>query len=135
MANITGWGRSTWSSGTWDAPVPVVVTGVAGTTGLGDESISVDITFAVTGVAGTTGLGNETVVFDFAFPVTGIAGTTGLGDETIVQGTGQDVTETGLSATGGVGSVQVWSILIPSQSSDWSELTPSQTANWVEIAA
>ena len=111
MANITGWGRSTWSSGTWDAPVPVTVTGVAGTTGLGDESISVDITFAVTGVAGTTGLGNETVVFDFVFPVTGVAGTATLGNETIVQGTGQDVAETGLSATMGIGSVNVWSTL------------------------
>jgi|19_taG_2_1085344.scaffolds.fasta_scaffold15506_2 hypothetical protein len=135
MANITGWGRSTWSSGTWDEPVPVIVTGVAGTTGLGDESISVDISFAVTGVAGTTGLGNETVNLDFVVSVTGIAGTATLGDETIVQGTGQDVTETGLSATGSVGSVNIWSTLSPSQTASWTELTPSQTASWEEIAA
>ena len=55
MANITGWGRGAWGEGAWNAPLPVEVTGVAGTTALGSESVLPSITVAVTGVAGTTG--------------------------------------------------------------------------------
>ena len=32
MANINGWGRGTWGQLTWGEPLPVVITGVAGTT-------------------------------------------------------------------------------------------------------
>jgi hypothetical protein len=35
MANITGWGRDTWSSGPWGEPIPVEITGVAATGGVG----------------------------------------------------------------------------------------------------
>ena len=28
MANITGWGRGTWGEGAWNAPIPVVVSGI-----------------------------------------------------------------------------------------------------------
>ena len=28
MANITGWGRGTWGQGAWNAPIPVVVSGI-----------------------------------------------------------------------------------------------------------
>ena len=37
MANITGWGQGTWGEGAWNAPLAVEVTGVAGTTALGNE--------------------------------------------------------------------------------------------------
>ena len=40
MANVTGWGRSTWGSSTWGEPVPVDVTGVAGTGSVGLEALS-----------------------------------------------------------------------------------------------
>ena len=39
MANITGWGRGTWGEGAWNAPLAVEVTGVAGTTSLGSETV------------------------------------------------------------------------------------------------
>ena len=39
MANITGWGRGTWGEGAWNAPLAVEVTGVAGTTALGSETV------------------------------------------------------------------------------------------------
>lgn len=61
MANITGWGRGTWGQGAWNAPLPVEVTGVAGTTALGSETVLPAISVAVTGVAGTTAVGNESV--------------------------------------------------------------------------
>ena len=61
MANITGWGRGTWGQGAWNAPLPVEVTGVAGTTALGSESVLPAISVAVTGVAGTTAVGSESV--------------------------------------------------------------------------
>lgn len=31
MAIVAGWGRGTWSTGTWGNPLPVDVTGVSGT--------------------------------------------------------------------------------------------------------
>ena len=40
MANITGWGRGTWGEGAWNAPLAVEVTGVAGTTALGSETVT-----------------------------------------------------------------------------------------------
>ena len=40
MANITGWGRGTWGEGAWNAPLAVEVTGVAGTTALGNETVT-----------------------------------------------------------------------------------------------
>ena len=61
MANITGWGRGTWGQGAWNAPLPVEVTGVAGTTALGSETVLPSISVAVTGVAGTTAVGSESV--------------------------------------------------------------------------
>ena len=40
MANITGWGRGTWGEGAWNAPLAVEVTGVSGTTALGNETVT-----------------------------------------------------------------------------------------------
>ena len=37
MAIINGWGRGTWGEGAWSNPLPVDVTGVAGTSALGNE--------------------------------------------------------------------------------------------------
>ena len=53
MANINGWGRGTWGQLTWGEPLPVVITGVAGTTALGSETATGGATVAVTTVAGT----------------------------------------------------------------------------------
>ena len=57
MANITGWGRSTWNSGTWGEPVPIELTGLAGTTALGSLTITADANVAETGVYGTGSVG------------------------------------------------------------------------------
>ena len=49
MANITGWGRGTWGEGAWNAPLAVEVTGVAGTTALGSETVVPQALVSVTG--------------------------------------------------------------------------------------
>jgi hypothetical protein len=38
MANLTGWGRGTWDEGAFGEPIPVALTGVAGTSALGTET-------------------------------------------------------------------------------------------------
>jgi len=42
---------------------------------------------------------------------------------------------TGVSATGDVGSVNVWGLVVPGQSTDWTGVSPGQSANWTKIAA
>ena len=60
MANITGWGRGTWGEATFGEPVPVVLTGLAGTSALGSETVTGDANITETGLAGTSGLGSVT---------------------------------------------------------------------------
>ena len=52
-----GWGRGTWGQGTWGEPVEVDVTvsltGLAGTSALGTETVTCDANVAETGIAGT----------------------------------------------------------------------------------
>jgi hypothetical protein len=43
MANVTGWGRGTWSEATWGEPIPVEVTGVSITAELGNETITANV--------------------------------------------------------------------------------------------
>ena len=45
MAAITGWGRSTWSSGTWGEAFPVSVTGLAGTGAVGSVTVTLVLMF------------------------------------------------------------------------------------------
>jgi len=77
MAAITGWGRNTWSSGTWGQAFPVSVTGIAGTGAVGSVTVLINIDVSVTGVAGTGAVGSVTVVEGTGVTVsaTGVAGT------------------------------------------------------------
>jgi hypothetical protein len=78
MANITGWGRGTWDSGAWGEATPVILTGVVGTTALGDETVIADANVSVTGLSGTSALGNETVIAKANILPTGLAVSTTL---------------------------------------------------------
>ena len=60
MADIQGWGRGTWSSGSWGEFIPVEVTGTSVSTSLGTELIIADATILVTGVGSTFSLGTAT---------------------------------------------------------------------------
>lgn len=57
MADIQGWGRGTWSSGSWGEFIPVEVTGTSVSTSLGTELIIADANISVTGVGSTFSLG------------------------------------------------------------------------------
>jgi hypothetical protein len=83
MANITGWGRGSWSEGAWNSPLPVVASGVSATANDGSVTVDAEANVPETGLEATSGVGSVTV--------TGAA----------------NVSETGLEATGSVGSVTV----------------------------
>ena len=79
-----GWGRSTWNSGQWGGtPASVTLTGLAGTTALGSETVSGDANVTETGLAATGALGT---ILAAGFAITGVSGnasTIALGDETV----------------------------------------------------
>jgi len=104
----TGWGRSTWGDGPFGATaVSVAVTGLAGTTTLGNESsVTGDANVVETGVVGTSALNS---VAGFAIQgVSGTASTVGLGDETVTGDANVFPTNViGTSALGNLGLVTV----------------------------
>ncbi len=53
MAAITGWGRGTWGQAEWGNPLPVEVTGVAGTSALGSETVVAEANVTLTGTITT----------------------------------------------------------------------------------
>ena len=69
--HLGGWGRGTWNQSAWNTPLSVLVTGVAGTSALGSETVTGGATVAVTGIAGTSALGSEVVVAGATFAVRG----------------------------------------------------------------
>ena len=50
MANITGWGRGTWSSGAWGEAIPVELTGVSATGATGSVSVVAEANVPTTGL-------------------------------------------------------------------------------------
>ena len=100
---MTGWGNDGWGSGVWGggvfADVGQVIPATTNVAQALVQTPTVTCTgiFSVTGVAGTTALGNEVVVAQMRFVATGLAGTTAVGDEGVT-GT-STVIETGLSAS------------------------------------
>ena len=81
----TGWGRSTWGSDYWGATsVDVDVTGNAGTSALGNETVTAAANIAATGNVGTTALDDGTAVQAAAVTgVTAVASASELGDESV----------------------------------------------------
>ena len=103
MANINGWGRGTWGQLTWGEPLPVVITGVAGTTALGSETATGDAIVAVTTVAGTGAVGTVVANGVAIVGVSGAASTVSQGEETVTGGA--NVYPTTVAGTGAVGTV------------------------------
>ena len=95
MADITGWGRGTWSQGAWDEPIPVVLTGEEITGAVG--SVDVVIIVPVTGESATGSAGDVTVTGTGNVPATGIDATGLVGSVTI--NADADVSVTGESAS------------------------------------
>jgi hypothetical protein len=66
--------------------------------------------------------------------VTGVQGTTALGATT--ETAGAKVYAIGVQATGQVGTVLVWSQIVPGGDPNWVDIAPiSQTPTWTDIAA
>ena len=61
MAVISGWGRGTWSQAAWGEPLPVVVTGEAGTGATGTVSVIAEANVPATGLAASGAVGSVTV--------------------------------------------------------------------------
>jgi|TARA_R110000803_G_scaffold149626_1_gene215062 hypothetical protein len=113
VANINGWGRGAWNDGSWGEPLSVVVSGVNGTG-------------SITSVAGVSADANLTT--------SGVHSTLNINGVSV--GIGFTVNVSGVTATGDIGSVSIWSNIIPSQpSQDWQAVSTSQTPNWTGIAA
>ena len=75
MSNTTlqGWGRGTWGEGAWNSPIPVSVTGVAGTTGLGTPDGIPGVNVASTGVSATSAI-SQTGASTVTYTVTVVSG-------------------------------------------------------------
>jgi hypothetical protein len=94
MANVTGWGRGTWSEATWGEPIPVEVTGVSITAELGNETITANAEVSLTGIPLSITLDSVIIPNVEAFPI-GIAMSATLDDVTAISDV--DVTLSGLN--------------------------------------
>ena len=122
MANVTGWGRGTWGQLTFGEPIPVVVTGVVGTTALDDgTAVQAAAVTGVSAVASASSLGDESVSCAANVSVTGNAGTSELNTVNVwgLVAQGVSTTYTSVSTT---------------QTADWQEISTTQTADWQEVA-
>ena len=117
MANI-GWGQGTWGNNKWGGQLDTSfsVTGNAGTTSLGNETIFIANVAEATGVSATTALGFNpavNIIIPISFGVTGVAGTigflsgwgssawdSGVWGGGVFADVGQILPQTGLQATG-----------------------------------
>ena len=106
MASSTlyeGWGRSTWSDGSFGTPIlKVSVDGVSATGAVGSVSVIAEANVFPTGLEATGGVGSVTVVAEANVPVTGLEATGSVGSVSVVAEA--NVFPTGVEATGGVGT-------------------------------
>ena len=124
MANttLTGWGRGTWGQLTFGEPIPVVVTGVVGTTALDDgTAVQAAAVTGVSAVASASTLGDESVSCAANVTVTGNLGTSALNTVNVwgLVAQGISTTYTNVSTT---------------QTPDWQEVSTTQTPDWQKVA-
>ena len=109
MASSTlyeGWGRSTWSDGSFGTPIlKVFVDGVSATGAVGSVSVIAEANVFPTGLEATGGVGSVTVVAEANVPVTGLEATGSVGSVSVVAEA--NVFPTGVEATGEVGTAAV----------------------------
>ena len=154
MAIVNGFGRGEWGQLTWGESIPVVVTGVAGTSALGSETVRANADVPVTNHLATTSLGSVAAQAFAVVGVSAVASTLGLGDETLItnnnlQVSGFSVTVsqgvvdpdaqavvsvTGFEAQASIQSVRVWSLINTGQIPNYAIISNSQNPNWEEVA-
>ena len=107
MASSTlyeGWGRSTWSDGSFGTPIlKVSVDGVEATGAVGAVTVTADANVSPSGLEATGAVGTVTVSGEANIPVTGLEATGNVGSVAVQANA--DVSVTGLEATGAVGTV------------------------------
>ena len=133
MTLLAGFSRGEYGEGAYGQLIPVIPTGVAGTSAVGTVIPAAGAGVAPTGVAGTSAVGTVTAVPSVEVAPTGVAGTSAVGAVAL---TGEaKVAPTGVEATGAIGAVNVWGIIDASQTSSFSGVSTSQTPDWIKIAA
>jgi len=156
MAIVAGWGRGTFGQLTFGEPIPVVVTGVVGTTalddgtavqaaavtgvtatsstsGLGDESVSCAANVAVTGNVGTSALGTESLITNNFLDMTGLVGTTTLTSVT-PKANADIIVEEGFEIISGtILTINVWGEEAANLTATYTPIIVSQTPNYTDI--
>jgi len=102
MANITGWGRSTWGSGEWGEAIPVTLTGLAATSALGSLAVDAEANVTPASQVGNSALGTATTVSNNNISVTGLSATSAVGSLTV--DAEANITPAGQSATSALGT-------------------------------
>jgi hypothetical protein len=162
VANITGWGRGTWGEGAWNEAIPVTVTGVEATGGVGSPLAAGGALVTETGLTGTVGFGDEQVEGTANVFPTGVSATA----STTTPEAPAAAILTGQAATGVVGDASIEANVVVSLTSPplaissgnvvlesaygvtglsasgnigivfiWGQITirPDQQANWSDI--
>ena len=96
---------------------------------------SATITAYIQGPMSAYMLGNLSAYEGINIAFTTIDPTGAVNDVTVTEGTGVTVSlnNTGITATGAVGTVLIWSSIIPNQSPNFVPITPSQTPSFAPI--
>ena len=100
----------------------VISSGVAGTSALGNETVTGVANVSPTGLAGTSALNSVSTITDNRFGITGLSATSALGD--LQETTG----DANIYPTTVVGTGEINLVLI------WGEIVPGVTTNWQEVA-
>jgi hypothetical protein len=117
------------------ADVLANVTGLVGTTALGSANVQQGAGTDPVGVVGTTVLGVVSVTADAIIPETGLQATSALGNVTVelLQAVNvASVTGTlilGQTSENGQGTIELGTVLV------WSEIVPSGNPYWTEVIA
>jgi hypothetical protein len=141
MSAITGWGRGTWSEGTFGEPLPVLVSGVFAS---GEVGGIPQVVVNLTGVSASGEVGTVSLSTDQVVSVNGVESSTIVGE--VTQKTNQRISVAGLVAqsrvglatatgdanvfvTGLQGSIATPRVLV------WGKVIPDPSNTWTEIAA
>jgi hypothetical protein len=88
MADLQGWSRETWGSGSFGEEAPVNATGVEFSASTGTLSQISDVVIVCTPVTLSLAIGDYTAEGVNIFPLTGVQSNTFLGTPTIEEGHG-----------------------------------------------
>jgi hypothetical protein len=121
VADLTGWGRSSWGDGPWGTAVPVTLTSAgAMTSGLGALTIEPGSKYYPTGVGFTASVGSVTVLENEVVELpTGVSATFSIGSVSIIADA--KIYPTGVSMTADtMVKMPVWGLIDTAQVPSYS---------------